>query len=419
MSKVQTIVLAAGKGTRMKSDVPKVMHQVCGKPLILHVLDVVRSIGSLKTFVVLGHGIDQVKAILPSGNVAIEQKKLLGTADAVKSAARFLKNFKNDVVVLCGDTPLLRPKTIEKLISQHRQSKAVCTVLTAMVEDPKGYGRIVRNTKDFVVAIREEKDASEAEKEIREINVGIYCFRAPELLKFLPKIKVNALKGEYYLTDIIDLFAQNHFKVDALVTDDWKEGLGVNTRSDLASAQAVIRKRILDKLMENGVTIEDPATTYIAADVEIGQDTIIKPFTFIEENVVIGKKCVIGPFARLRPGTRLSNEVEIGNFTEVSRTHVGNKTLMKHFSFLGDARVGNNVNIGAGTVTANYDGKNKNITTIEDGAFIGSDSILVAPVSIGKKAMVGAGSVVPKNKNVPAGKIAVGIPARVIAKRKK
>jgi bifunctional UDP-N-acetylglucosamine pyrophosphorylase/glucosamine-1-phosphate N-acetyltransferase len=419
MRKVQTIVLAAGKGTRMKSDVPKVLHKVCGKPLILHVLDVVRSIGSLKTFVILGHGIDQVKAILPSGTMAIEQKKLLGTADAVKSAARFLKGFQNDVIVLCGDTPLLRTETIEKLISQHHKSKAVCTVLTAIVEDPKGYGRIVRNTKDVIVAIREEKDASEAEKKIREINVGIYCFRSSELLRFLNKIKVNPLKGEYYLTDIIDLFAQNHLKVSALVTDDWKEGLGVNTRCDLASVQAIIRKRILDKLMEDGVTIEDPATTYIAADVKIGYDTVIKPFTFIEEDVVIGKKCVIGPFARLRPGTRLADEVEIGNFTEISRTHIGSKTLMKHFSFLGDARIGSGVNIGAGTVTANYDGKSKNITTIEDGAFIGSDSVLVAPVSIGKKAMVGAGSVVTKNKNVPAGKIAVGVPARVIAKRKK
>ncbi len=415
MPSLRTIVLAAGKGTRMKSDLPKVLHQVCGKPLIGHVLDVVKSARSLKTYVVLGHGIDQVKMVL-NDEVIVEQKKLLGTADAVRSAVKFLSGYNGDVLVLCGDTPLLTKETVRKLIARHRQTKAVCTVLTAVIDQPKGYGRIVRDS-DRVIAIREEKDASEDEKLIQEINVGIYCFRSRELLQYLKKIKLNPVKKEYYLTDIIDLFAKAGLKVDAVITENPQEGLGVNTRADLAVAQSIIQQKILRNLMDEGVTIVDPATTYIDADVVIGQDTIIRPCTVIEGNVRIGKGCKIGPFARVRPGTRIDDHVEIGNFTEVSRTSIQSKTMMKHFSFLGDAVVGKKVNIGAGTVTANYDGVNKNKTIIQDEAFIGSDSVLVAPVKVGKKAIVGAGSVVTKGKIIPDGGIAVGVPARVIKRR--
>ncbi len=417
MSKLQTIVLAAGRGSRMKSDLPKVLHQVCGKPLINHVLDVVKAVRSLKTYVVLGHGIDQVKSCLNTPAIVIEQKKLLGTADAVRSVAKHLVSYNGDVLVLCGDTPLLTPETVLQLIKRHRTSKAACTVLTAVVEHSQGYGRIIRDEKNQVIAIREDKDASPEEKEIAEINVGIYCFKSRQLREYLKKIRLNPLKKEYYLTDIIELLAKAGLKVDALVAADPQEGLGVNTRADLAAAQSVIQKRILDKLMINGVTIVDPWTTYIDADVRIGRDTIIRPCSMIEGNVRIGKSCMIGPFARLRPGTIIDDHVEIGNFTEVSRTQIQSETVMKHFSFLGDAIVGKRVNIGAGTVTANYDGVSKNLTTIGNESFIGSDSILIAPVRIGKRALVGAGSVVTKGNNIPDGCVAVGVPARVIKGR--
>lgn len=401
----------------MKSDLPKVLHQVCGKPLISHVLAVVKAVRSLKTYVVLGHGIDQVKSCLKDPATIIEQKKLLGTADAVRAAAKHLVSYSGDVLVLCGDTPLLTLETVRQLIARHRKSRAACTVLTAVVENPEGYGRIIRDDSDHVIAIREDKNATEQEKEVREINVGIYCFKSRQMREYLKKIELNPLKKEYYLTDIIEWLAKAGLKVDALVTADPPEGLGVNTRADLAAAQSIIQKRILDKLMTNGVTIVDPSTTYIDADVKIGQDTIIRPCSVIEGNVKIGKGCVIGPFARLRPGTIIDDHVEIGNFTEVSRTRIHSKTVMKHFSFLGDAVVGKKVNIGAGTVTANYDGVNKSLTTIGDESFIGSDSILIAPVTIGKRALVGAGSVVTKGKIIPDGVIAVGVPARVIKRR--
>ncbi len=417
MADLRTIVLAAGEGTRMKSDLPKVLHQVCGKPLIRHVLDVVKSVRSLKTYVVLGHGIDQVKSSLIDPVIIVEQKKLLGTADAVRSAAKHLTGYAGDVLILCGDTPLLTSETIRALIKHHRETRAACTVLTAVLECPEGYGRIVRDRNNQVVAIREHKNATDEERKIREINVGIYCFKSRQLQEYLKKIKLNSLKKEYYLTDIIELLAKAGLKVDALITTDPQEGLGVNTRADLAVAQSIIQKKILNKLMVEGVTIVDPSTIYIDAEVEIGQDTVIRPCTVIEKNVKVGRGCVIGPFARLRPGTTIDDHVEIGNFTEISRTQISSNSVMKHFSFLGDAIVGKKVNIGAGTVTANYDGVTKSATKIGDESFIGSDSILIAPVTIGKRALVGAGSVVTKGKIIPDGGVAVGVPARVIKRR--
>lgn len=417
MTQLATIVLAAGKGTRMKSAIPKVLHEVCGRPLIEHVLDVAHQVGSLKTCVVLGHGIDKVQKRLPKDVLTVEQKKLLGTGDAVKTAGKFLKNFHGDILILCGDTPLLKAETIRTLIKRHRSTNAVATILTAVVDNKTGYGRIIRNNSAKVVAIREENDCSESEKDIREINSGVFCFNAKMLFENLNKIKVNSRKGEYYLTDLIALFAAHHLIIETVTTPEPAEGLGVNTRQDLAVCAAIMRKRILRDLMLSGVTIIDPLTTMIDSHVKIGEDTVIKPFTVIEHDVVVGKNCVIGPFAHLRPGTRIDDTVEIGNFAEVSRATVGSGTFMKHFSFIGDAMVGRNVNIGAGTVTANFDGKDKNRTVIGDGAFIGSDSILVAPVKVGKKAMTGAGSVVTKGKVIPDGRIFVGVPARQVPRR--
>ncbi len=417
MPDVKTIILAAGKGTRMRSGTPKVLHPVCGRPILQYVLEVAKKIGSLKTYVVLGHQFEDVKKTLSSDCIAVKQEKLLGTADAVKQVVKFLKGFSGDVVVMCGDTPLLEAATIKGLIAKHRLTKASVTVLSAVVDEPAGYGRMVRDAKGQVMAIREDKDASESEKKISEINVGVYCFKSRELCAGLSQIKLNPKKKEYYLTDIIDLFYKKNFKGETFIVSDFREGLGVNDRRDLANAEAVMRRKILNDLMLSGVTIVDPESTHIDRDVVIGQDTVIRPFTVIENDVTIGKNCRIGPFCHLRPGTRLADHVEIGNFTEVSRTSIGDKTLMKHFSFMGDAVIGKNVNIGAGSITANYDGKNKHQTKISDNAFIGSDSILVAPVSVGKGSMTGAGSVLTKKRSVPDGCIAVGVPARIFSRR--
>lgn len=449
MKPLQTIILAAGRGVRMKSDTPKVLHPVCGKPIVQYVVDVARSLRSLKIYVVLGFKNEVVRRSLSQDLQVVIQKKLLGTADAVRCVQPFLKKFidlctindkkikkgakveiltasssnkekvsKGDVLILSGDTPLLTVETVRRVIQRHQSTGAACTFLTTDVDCPYGYGRIIRDQDDQVIAIREEKDASPLEKEISEINVGVYCFEAKILFEFLKAVKLNRKKKEFYLTDVIDLLAQKNAKIETIKTADKREGLGVNTREDLSLAESLIRTKILRRFILNGVTIVDPQTTYINEDVKIGTDTVIRPFTVIEQNVRIGRRCKIGPFCHLRPGTRIADGVEVGNFTEVSRTEIGEGSLMKHFGFLGDAKLGRGVNIGAGTVTANFDGKNKNTTTILDGAFIGSDSILVAPVKIGKKAATGAGCVVAGGHNVPDGRVAVGIPARVIARRK-
>jgi len=414
MKDLRTIILAAGKGTRMKSVFPKVLHKAAGRPLIDYVVGVARSVGSLKICVVLGHEMKTVQEHLGKDIQAVRQTKPLGTADAVKSARPFLKEYKGDVLILCGDTPLLRKKTIQRLVRKHKKQQADCTFLTTVVYNPAGYGRVLRGPDGRPFAIREHNDAAEAERNIREINVGVYCFKSEVLSAALKKISVNTKKKEYYLTDIIEILFEEGKAITTVETEDPEEGFGVNSRVDLAKAEGILRQRILQEHMLNGVTIEDPLTTYIHADVKIGKDTLIRPLTVIEENVRIGSGCVIGPFARLRPGTKIADDVEIGNFTEVSRTKVGAKTLMKHFSFLGDATIGRQANIGAGTVTANYDGRDKNRTQISDGAFIGSDSILVAPVRIGKNAVTGAGCVVTKNTNVPPGQTVLGVPGKIL-----
>ncbi|MCX5681818.1 MAG: sugar phosphate nucleotidyltransferase [Candidatus Omnitrophica bacterium] len=349
----------------------------------------------------------------------MRQKKLLGTADAIKSVRPYLGNYQGDVVILCGDTPLLTKQSLTRLVSQHQRTKAACTFLTACLDHATGYGRVIRDADASPIAIREEKDATDEEKGINEINTGIYCFRTKDLVDGLASIVINKKKKEYYLTDIVEILAKQKKRIEAIVLENAIEGLGINTRRDLAIANFVMRQRILEKFMLEGVTIVDPQTTYIDQDVKIGTDTVIRPCTVIENNVVIGKRCVIGPFCHLRPKTRIQNDVQVGNFTEVSRSAIGEKSLMKHFSFLGDATIGKNVNIGAGVVTANYDGKNKNKTLIADGAFIGSDSILVAPVSIGEKAMTGAGCVVTKGKKVPKGQVIVGVPGKIITRGKR
>ncbi len=417
MRDMRSIILAAGKGTRMKSEVPKVLHTICGEPMINYVLKVVKSVGSFKTYVVLGHKLKLVQQNLPQEIAVIEQKKQTGTAAAIQCAEKALKNYSGNILILCGDAPLLSKKSLKQLVQKHKKKRAACTFLTTVVHDPQGYGRVIRDLSGVAGAIREDKDASGLEKNIVEINVGVYCFQSKVLFEGLKQIKRNKKKKEFYLTDIIEILYERKQKIETVEIDNPAEGLGINTQEDLAVAEAFIQKRILRNFMLQGVRIMDPNTTYIDADVKIGTDTLIKPFTVIEKGVRIGKKCVIGPFAHLRNDTKVGNDVELGNFTEVVRTKIDDGCFMKHFSYLGDAVVGSNVNIGAGTVVANFDGKNKHVTRIAKKAFIGSGSVLISPVKIGEKAMVGAGSVVTKNKNIPSGSVIMGVPAKIISRR--
>ena len=418
MKNFKTIILAAGKGVRMQSELPKVLHSVCGKPIISYVVDAVKSAGSLKTYIVLGHKSEIVKKILPKDVSVVIQKKLLGTADAIKSAQSCFSGYTSDVLIVCGDTPLLTSVTIKKLIARHQTTKAAVTILTSVVDAPGGYGRIVRNHEGAVIAIREELDATDAERQIKEINVGAYCFKSAQLFGAIKVIEKNLKKNEFYLTDVIALLGEKDLLIETLKADDVSEGLGVNTREDLALTASLMRKKILRQFMEQGVTIVAPDVTYIDEGVTIGRDTVIRPFSVIEGNARIGKSCMIGPFCHIRTDSVIGDHVEVGNFAEISRAKLGSDSFMKHFSFLGDTDAGQRVNIGAGVVTANFDGKNKNTTKISDGAFIGSDSILIAPVKIGKDAMTAAGSIVIKGTTVPDKGIVMGIPARIQSRRK-
>ncbi|MDO8603337.1 MAG: NTP transferase domain-containing protein [Candidatus Omnitrophota bacterium] len=420
MKNIATIILAAGEGTRMKSCLPKVLHNICGKPMLEYLIDNVNSIGIDKVFAVVGHKAGLVKQNI-RGVKCITQNELLGTGDAISiTRAALLKDNKIDnVLVLYGDTPLLSQGIIKKLIEKHVSSSAGATFLTAQLKNPTGYGRVIRSSNNKIIKIVEELDASIYEKVIEEINVGVYCFNKRALFYGLEKIKPDNKKEEYYLTDTIEVLTKSNILVESVTSNDSEEFLGVNTRAELGKAELVMRKRILDNIMDRGVTVIDPGNTYIEHGVEIEKDTVIYPYTFIENNVKIGSNCNIGPFARLRPGTVVGDKVGIGNFVEIVRSCIGRETKIRHQCYIGDAVIGKNVNIGAGTIVANYDGKEKHKTVIEDNAFIGTGTILIAPVKIGKGAITGAGSVVTRNKNVPAGKTVVGIPARLLNKYKK
>lgn len=397
----------------MKSDLPKVLHPVCGVPVLQYVLDITRS---LKTYVVVGHGADKVKAAIGSNVEYVLQDQLLGTADAVRRVEPHLKNFTGTLLVLCGDTPLLEKPVVRQLLATHKKAKAAATVLTAVIGNPHGYGRIIRGDHGGIIAIREQKNATPAEDTINEINVGMYCFESKAVFDALKAVKLNAVKKEFYLTDVIELLLSQGKRVTTCTAEDESVAFGINTREDLAQAEGVIRQRILKKLMAEGVSIIDPSTTYVQAGVSIGNDTVIYPCTFIHNDVKIGKNCRIGPFARIRPGSRIADDCEVGNFTEISRSTLGQGVFMKHFSFMGDATVGAKANIGAGAVTANYDGVNKNKTVIGEKAFIGSDAILIGPANIGSNAIVGAASVVTAGTKIPSGAKALGVPARIIKK---
>ena len=413
MRTVQAIILAAGEGTRMKSERPKVLHTICGRPMIAYALDLVASAGVKQPIIVLGHGADAVKPVLPKEAKVVIQTKQLGTGDAVVAAKKLLSANAGAVLILYADTPLLRRTTVQKLIESHFKTSATSSLLTAHLADPAGYGRIIRNENGLITGIIEEAEANAMQRAIREINVGPLVCNAQPLLEALAVVKPSATKHELYLTDIIShLTRQEGAKIQATRVEEISEALGINSRAELARAIGVIRQRIIDTHLHNGVTIEDPNTTFIDQGVSIGADTIIHPHTVIETGVSIGKRCSIGPFARLRSGVSVAEDARIGNFAELVRTKVGPRVRINHVSYLGDATIDEQVNVGAGTITANYDGQTKHETHIGKGAFIGSDTVLIAPVKVGAGAVTGAGSVVTKDHDVPAKGVVVGVPAR-------
>ena len=417
--KKAVIILAAGKGIRMKSRLPKALCRLSGRPMIDFLVDAAKSIKPERIVVVGGYKLDLIKKHFKNSNVDIAyQKRLLGSADAVRSAQSKLKGFNGEVVVLYADTPLIEPATVKALLNRHKKTKSHVTILSVKVTDAKEYGRIVRNQKGDITSIVEYTDISDKERKEKkaEINVGAYCFNSKKLFEGLKRIKLNKKKKEFYLTDIVDYFYKNKYNISSFVTKDPDQALGINRRYELIVAENILRERTITKLLDKGVTVIDPANTYIQYGAKIGKNSIIFPFVVIEKDVIVGKASKIGPFAHLRTGTVLSDDVSVGNFVEIVRSKVGKASRAKHHTYLGDTEIAEKVNIGAGTITANYDGKNKNKTVISKGAFIGSGTTIVAPVKIGKNAITGAGSVVVKGKDVPANSVVCGVPAKPIKK---
>lgn len=438
MSKRYAIILAAGQGTRMKSKLYKVLHPVCGKPMVQHVVDQISHLQIENIVTIIGHGAEKVKAQLGDTCSYALQAEQLGTAHAVLQASESLEDKEGTTIVVCGDTPLIRAETIENLFQHHLANKAKASVLTAKAEDPTGYGRIIRNTSGHVEKIVEHKDASDAERKITEINTGTYCFDNQALFNALKNVSNDNVQGEYYLPDVIEILKKQGEIVVAYQTSDFNETLGVNDRVALAEAESTMRKRINDAHMRAGVTIIDSQNTYIDSDVEIGRDTVIYPGTIIKGKTVIGEDCMIGPnseiqaceigndtvikqsvahhssigsqvnigpFAHIRPESLISDDVKIGNFVELKKTKFGKGSKASHLSYIGDAEVGEDVNLGCGSITVNYDGKRKFLTKIEDGVFVGCNSNLVAPVTIGKGAYIAAGSTI--TQDVPSDALSI------------
>ncbi|PGM53174.1 bifunctional UDP-N-acetylglucosamine diphosphorylase/glucosamine-1-phosphate N-acetyltransferase GlmU [Bacillus sp. AFS053548] len=438
MSNKYAIVLAAGKGTRMKSKLYKVLHPVCGKPMVQHVVDHVMSVGVQNIVTVVGHGAELVKTQIGDHSEYALQAEQLGTAHAVIQAAPMLKDKEGTTLVICGDTPLISPETIQALFDEHERLQAKATILTAHLEDSTGYGRIIRGENGSVIKIVEHKDASPEELTVQEINTGTYCFDNKALFEALNEVNNNNAQGEYYLPDVIEILKAKGEIVAAYKTANFDETLGVNDRYALSIAESIMRKNINKKHMLNGVTIIDSASTYISADAKIGSDTIIYPGTMIYGNSIIGtgstigpnteiidseigndtsiKQSVVheskighsttvGPFAHIRPASTLGDEVRIGNFVETKKVTFGNGSKASHLSYIGDAEIGQGVNLGCGSITVNYDGKNKFKTTIEDNVFVGCNSNLIAPVTVKKGSYIAAGSTI--TDEVPEDSLAI------------
>ncbi|EHO80106.1 MULTISPECIES: bifunctional UDP-N-acetylglucosamine diphosphorylase/glucosamine-1-phosphate N-acetyltransferase GlmU [Fusobacterium] len=442
--KLKTLILAAGKGTRMKSELPKVIHEVNGIPMISKIIKVLEVLKPEENILILGHKKEEVLKVVGEDADYVVQTEQLGTGHAVLQAKDKLKDYDGDVMVLCGDTPLLREETLEELYKFHRDTDSVTTILTSIYDNPFGYGRIVKEN-GLVKAIVEEKEADAEIKKIKEVNAGVYCFKGRELFDALSKITNNNEKGEYYLTDVIGIQVGEGKKVQSFVLNDNIEILGVNSKVELAQASKVLRDRKNIDLMEKGAILIDPSAVYAEEDVVVGRDTVIYPGAILQGKTVIGENCQIlgttriidstlgndikvessvieesiledgvtmGPFAHLRPKSHLKEKVHVGNFVEVKKSTLEKGVKAGHLTYLGDAQIGEDTNIGAGTITCNYDGKNKFKTVIGKNSFIGSDSMLVAPVIIGENALVGAGSVI--TKDVPDNSLAVSRSKQII-----
>lgn len=429
-SKRMAIILAAGKGKRMKSKLYKVLHPVCGKPMVGHVLDAVQQVQCERSVVIVGHGAEAVQAYLGDRAEYALQSEQLGTGHAIQQAESLLGTEQGTTIIICGDTPLVTPETLENIIANHESQGAAVTILTASMTDPTGYGRIIRGADGSVQKIVEQKEGTPEELAVQEINTGTYCFDNSKLFQALSQITNDNAQQEYYLTDCIKILREQGEMVAAYETFDLAESIGVNDRLALSEAEGFMRARLAKKHMLNGVTIIDPSATYIGADVAIGSDTVLYPGTILNGHTVIGEDCIIGPnteiadstigngstvrqsilseaevgaegnigpFAYLRPGTKLSDQVKVGDFVELKNVTVGQGSKIPHLSYVGDAVVGSGVNIGCGAITANYDGLNKAITEIGDNVFIGSNSNLIAPVRVGDGAYVVAGSTITQD----------------------
>ncbi len=417
--KKSAIILAAGEGRRLKSKTPKLLQQVAGWSLLKHLLESVKKASIDKIYIVLSPDcMNKVK--LNKNIVALEQSQRRGTADAFEIALKKIPSGCEMILLLYVDTPLIKTDTFKKMQAIGKRENSDIVILTMDVIDPYGYGRIIRDKEGSICSIKEEDILESHERKIKEVNVGVYVFKCSAFLrKSLKKIKPKGLKREKYLTEIIPLFYKNKLKISFLKLDNETQGSGVNNRMQLIECGKVVYLEEAKMHIKNGVTIIAPENTYIEKDVKIGCDTKIYPFTYIESGVRIGKNCTIGPSCRIRSGSNIKDSVSIGNFAEIVRSCVSNGTKIRHFSYIGDAAIGKNVNIGAGTVIANYDGKRKNKTVIKDAAFIGSNTTLIAPITIGEGAVTGAGSVVTKNKNVPAHSVVVGVPAKILPNRRR
>lgn len=394
MEETLAIVMAAGKGTRMKSKKSKLVHQIYGKELVKRAVENARKAGIEDVITVVGYQKEQVEAVLGDTVKYAIQEEMLGTGHAVMQAKKYLQGKVGKVVILSGDVPILRPTTIQSLVEKSIERKEYATLLTAIYDNPSGYGRIIRDEGGNVKAIVEDKDATEMQKEIKEINAGIYCFDIQELLNALDSITSDNAQGEYYLTDVIKIMNDKGLKTGAVIVEDNTEILGVNDKVQLELLTRVLRLRINTEHLRNGVTIEDINTTYIYDDVEIGADTVIHPNTTIKSGVRIGEDCEIGPNAYIREGCDLANKVKIGSFVEIKKAKISEGTKVPHLSYMGDCEIGAKTNIGCGTITCNYDGFNKSKTIIGDNSFIGSNTNLVAPVTLGSNTFVAAGSTI-------------------------
>ena len=435
------VVLAAGKGKRMKSSLSKMLHEIAGKKIVEYPVEILQEIGIKNIIVVVGFQGDKIEDVLGDKVQVVRQEEPKGTAHALLSTEDRLKNFSGDIIVIHGDMPLIKSSTLQKLLEIHRKEKNDFTLVTTYVKDYKlQYGRIIRDKDGKILKIVEEKDATREEREIYEMNPALYCFRKEGLFDALKKIKSNNAQGEFYLTDILDIYLKNRKKVGSiLIEDDYSEFIGINDRINLSEAIKIIYKRNIEKIMLSGVTVIDPDSTFIDKNVKIDEDVIIYPFTIIKGNTNIGKGSIIGPdayivdsnigsnvkviksyienshikdganigpYAHLRPESTIGEGARIGNFVEIKKSIIGKETKISHLSYIGDANIGKGVNIGAGTITCNYDGEKKNKTKIEDNVFIGSNNTLVAPITIEKNAYTGAGSTL--TEDVPSYSLALG-----------